>query len=325
MPRHHFRIRFRLPDGIVLKSDKASLRLTTSTGGSEYVLDAVGAKTLNESQWLLIKDAGDGFATEGEAREAGRQAKNAVMWWGAKARAGVDVGDDTSKAVVTQAYIDLYREEQGVRLLNELHGLQVYEEDPELPTQFVAASVEPKVLKSTEDFARHFREAVDRRLEIDEKATLAFELYGLSHFEAAERARLLTLISAIEAASEAKPRGPEAVAHVERMIELTRASELPNAEIASMVGSLEWLRQESISKTCRDFVETFLGGGQYGGKPAKKFFQDCYAVRSKLVHSGKPSEKDLNFGILVAELDRMVADLLTESAGHSTPSGPTTP
>lgn len=207
MPSHHFRIRFRLPDGIVLKSDKASLRLPTSTGGSEYVLDAVGAKTLNESQWLLIKDAGDGFATEGEAREAGRQAKNAVMWWGAKARAGVDVGDDTSKAVVTQAYIDLYREEQGVRLLNELHGLQVYEEDPELPTQFVAASVEPKVLKSTEDFARHFREAVDRRLEIDEKATLAFELYGLSHFEAAERARLLTLISAIEAASEAKPRG----------------------------------------------------------------------------------------------------------------------
>ena len=314
MPRHHFRIRFRLPDGSVLKSDTASLRLPTSSVGSDYVLEAVGAKTLNESQWILIKDSGDGFATESKAREAGRTAKNAVMWWGAKARTGVDVGDDTAKAVVTQTYIDLYWEEHGVRLLNELHGLQVYEEDPGLPTQFVAASVEPKVLKSTEDFERHFREAVDRRLELDEKATLAFELYGLSHFEAAERARFLTLISAVETASESKRRGPETVAHVERMIELTRGSGLSKAEIASIVGSLEWLRQESISKSCRDFVETFLGAEQYGGKSAKKFFQDCYTVRSQMVHSGKASDGTLAFNTLVAELDRLVANLLTASA-----------
>lgn len=322
MPRHHFRVRFRLPEDCILDSDQPSLRLPTPTTGSAYVLDAVGAKTLNESQWLLIEDIGDGFATEGEARAAGRQAKNAVMWWGTRTRAGVDVGDDAARAVVTQTYIDQYREEQGVGLLNELHGLQVYGEDPELPTRFVASSVTPKLLKSTEDFERHFGRAVDMRLELDDKQRLAFELYGLSHFEAAERARFLTLVTAVEAAGEAKTRSPDALAHVDKMVELTRGSGLPKSEIASMEGSLRWLRQESISKTCQDLVETFLAGEPYGGKPAKKFFQNCYAVRSEMVHSGKPSDEKLHIGTLVAELDRLVAELLTKSAGHAKACGP---
>lgn len=232
-------------------------------------------------------------------------------------RAWGDVGDDTTHAWVTQYASDQVREEQGIRLLNELHGLQVYEEDPELPTRFVASSVQPKLLKGIEDFERYFCQAVEMGLEFTERETLAFELYGLSHFEAAERARFLTLVSAIESLSEAKARTPEAVGHVEKLLELTRDSGLPSPEIASMVGSLKWLRQESISKTCKDFVETFLGDQQYGGKTAKKFFRDCYTVRSELVHSGKPSGETSGFGTLVAELDRLVSDLLAASAGRS--------
>ncbi len=230
---------------------------------------------------------------------------------------GVDVGEDRTHAMVTQYFIDQVREEQGIRLLNELHGLQVYEEDPEFPTQFVASSVEAKLLKGIEDFEQYFREAVDMGLEFTERETLAFELYGLSHFESAERARFLTLVTAIESISENKARSAEAVKHVERLIELTEDSGLPEPEINSLLGSLNWLRQESISRTGRDFVERFLGVEQYEGKVAKKFFQACYNVRSDLVHSGKPSDDTVDFRTLVAELDRLVADLLVASAGHT--------
>jgi len=317
MPNYHFRVRFRLPNERLLDSEEQSLDLHSPTGRGTYVLEAVGGESLKKSQWLLIKDVGEGFATEDEAAEAGRHVKNAVMWWGAKERVGVDVGKDSTDAVVTQTWIDQVREEQGIRLLNELHGLQVYDEDPELPTQFVWSSVDAKLRKGINVFEQSFREAVDLGLEFTDRETLAFELYGLSHFESAERARFLTLIIAIESISKPNARSPEAVEHVEKLIELTRDSTLPYSEIRSMEGSLNWLKGESISKTGRDLVEKVLGSKEYGGKVAKRFFQDCYDVRSDLVHEGKPSDDTVILRTLVGELDKLVADLLLVSAGRS--------
>ena len=104
---------------------------------------------------------------------------------------------------MTQTWIDQARVEQGVRLLNEFHGLHVYVEDPDLPTRFVWSRVEAKLRKGVEVFEESFREAVDLGLEFTDRETLAFELYGLSHSrESAERARFLTLINAIETISE---------------------------------------------------------------------------------------------------------------------------
>jgi hypothetical protein len=82
----------------VLDSEEQILDLGSLAGRGPYVLEAVSGKSLKESQWLVIKDVGDGFATEDEAAEAGRHVKNAVMWWGAKEHTGVDVGDDTTGA-----------------------------------------------------------------------------------------------------------------------------------------------------------------------------------------------------------------------------------
>jgi hypothetical protein len=317
MPNYHFRFRFLLPHDRVLDSEEQSLDLHSPTGHGTYLLEAVSGESLRESQWLLIKDIGEGFATEEEAAEAGRHVKNAVMWWGAKERVGVDVGNDSTDAVVTQTWIDQVREEQGIRLINEVHGLQVYEEDPEHPTKFVFSSVEAKLRKGIEVFEQSFREVVDLGLEFTNRETLAFELYGVSHFESAERARFLTLINAIESISEPKARSPEAVKHVEMLIELTRDSGLPDSEIRSMEGTLNWLRRESILKTGRDLVDRFLDGKEYGGQVAKKFFQHCYGVRSDLVHRGKPSDDTINLRTLVGQLDQLVADLLLTSAGRS--------
>jgi len=86
------------------------------------------------------------------------------------------------------------------------------------------------------------------------------------------------LISAIESISELKARAPQAVEHVEKLIELTRASGLTNSEVSSLVDSLGYLRQESISRTGRELVDKVLHGKKYGGRTAKRFFHDCYAV-----------------------------------------------
>ncbi len=317
MPNFHFRVRFRFPHNRVLDSEERSVDVPMLPMGGTYVIAAVSGESLNDSQWLLIKDGGEGFATEDEATKAGRHVKNAIMWWSAKERVGVDVGQDTTDAMMTQTYLDQIGEEQGIRVINSFHGLQVYEEDPNFPTRFVVVSADAKLLKSTEEFTKNFQTAVELGLEFNERETLAFELYNLSHFEAAERARFLTLVSAVESISENKDRSPEAVAHVESMIKLTRNSGLPRPEIDSMVASLKWLRQESIGKTGRDLVDRFLEDKEYGGRSAKTFFHHCYGVRSNLVHDGKPSDPNINLRTLIGELDRLVAELLLASAGRS--------
>src|SRR5215208_4325949 len=161
MPNYHFRFRFLLPHDCALGSEEQSLNLYAPTGRGPYVLEAASGPFLKEAQWLRIKDAGEGFGTEDEAAEAGRHVKNAVMWWSAKGRVGVDVGVDPTNAVVTRTGIDQFRD-KGIRLLNEVHGLQVYEEDPELPTKFAFSRVEPNLLKSVEGFEQDFRDAVDK-------------------------------------------------------------------------------------------------------------------------------------------------------------------
>ena len=109
MPNYHFRFRFLLPHDRVLGSEEQSLELYSSTEHGHYVLEAVSGTSLEESQWALIKDAGEGFATAGEAAEAGRHVKNAVMWWSVTQRVGVDVGTDSTSVVVTQTAIDQFR------------------------------------------------------------------------------------------------------------------------------------------------------------------------------------------------------------------------
>src|SRR5215212_9974126 len=99
MPIYHFRFRFLLPHDRILDSEEQSLGLYSSTESGPYVLEAVGGASLKESQWVLTKDAGEGFATKGEAAEAGHHVKNAVMWWSATQRVGVDVCTDSTSAM----------------------------------------------------------------------------------------------------------------------------------------------------------------------------------------------------------------------------------
>ena len=317
MLKYHFAVRFRLPERITLNWEERTMNIYLPSKQKTYTLAAFSGESIEESQWLLIKDDGEGFSTEKEAVEAGRNVKNAIMWCSANTRTGVDVGDDKTRGGITKYGIDQLRRECGIRPLNAVHGLQVYEEDPCLPTRFISTSAYASVRKSVQNYEQYFRRAVDMSLELTEKETLAFELYGLSHFESSSRARLLTLTTVVEIISENQPRSVKTMEHVEKLITITSDSSLPKPEIQSLQGSLTKLKQESISKTARDLVERFLGAGQYAGRPAKKFFRDCYAARSSLVHDGKLRGNIVDLRTDVLELDRLVADLLVASVEHS--------
>jgi len=276
----------------------------------DYVLSGFGDATIKEAEWLVLRSAGDGFSSEEEAHFAGRGAKNAIMWCGARMRVGVDLGDDKPHGGASDYLKEKVLREDGIRLLNDPHGLVVYEDDPKHPTRFVSASAALQVGRTPSDFEEYFLEAMDMELRLTDKETLGLELYGLSHFESAPRARLLTLVSVIEAVTEDTPRSAQAIELVEELIRFTRNSGLPKSEIDSLLGSLSWLKQDSISRRGKALVDEQIGQKEYDNKAAKNFFQYCYNVRSELVHSGAPSDESLDVGRLVTQLDQLVADLM---------------
>lgn len=137
-------------------------------------------------KWLVVlKNTGKGFSTKDEAVHAGRRVKNAIAWSSARMRVGVDLGDDKSHGGASEYLKKRAMEESGIRLLNDPHGLVVYEEDALPPTRFVRVSGEPRVGKPISAFEDYFLQAVSMDLRLTDKETLAFELYGLSHVESA--------------------------------------------------------------------------------------------------------------------------------------------
>jgi hypothetical protein len=309
-------LKFRIHRGWFLDHDKPTLEITVPPGQDTYLLGSIGDTPIREAEWLVLKSTGDGFASEADALSAGLSAKNAIRWCSAKLRVGVDLGDDKSLGGVSDFLKGKILDECGVRALNESHGLMVYEEDEQHPTRFFSASANPKVGREVAAFEKHLVEALDMDLRLSAKETLAFELYGLSHFEAAPRARFLTLVSAIETVMEDRPRSPEATEQVERLVRCTQNSQLSRSEKDSLLGSLSWLRRDSISRAGKLFVDEMLGRKEYGGKIAGDLFKYCYNLRSELMHSGKPSD-DADLGHLVLRLDTLVADLLAARINHN--------
>lgn len=77
---------------------------------------------------------------------------------------------------------------------------------------------------------------------------------------------------AIEALIEPARKSAEAVQHVNSFIKQIEESLLEQGEKNSLLGSLGWLRDESITKAGRRLATEKLGNKNYEGKSAPDFF-----------------------------------------------------
>jgi hypothetical protein len=101
------------------------------------------------------------------------------------------------------------------------------------------------------------------------------------------------LMMAVETLIEPARRSDAVRAHVEQLIALTKEADLPNAEKDSVVGSLNWLFDESISQAGRRLAAR-LGSRNYMGEPrassspvATTFVADWSTATIRAQSSGK--------------------------------------
>ena len=264
-------------------------------------------------EWHVITCGG--FSTEKEAWEAGSRCRNALYMLGVEMRRSLDLGKDKA----TSSMNDKMKEsmanvakEQGydVQFYNNVHGLTVHPEAPipqflEISGYGITSSGLVKPLFN-DVFEKNYR--LDWQL--NDRESLACALYSAAQTEVSVKAKFLLLVSVVESLIESEKRDKQTLEHVEYLIELTKQSELAQPAKASLLGSLKWLRNESINRMGKLLVKQHLGEKEYEGKRAPQFFRDCYSIRSNLLHTGKSSVEENMLPTVVSNLNSLVQDLL---------------
>jgi hypothetical protein len=263
---------------------------------------------INDSEIWVFQS--NGWPSEDEVHRASSLYLDVLTLTLVRLRIGADFGSRAPKSTLTRHGVALFEAQTGKRILNDVHGLMVYKSHP--TPYFVSAKANCILGKPQDHFEKIFSHALASNRILTERERLSLELFNTSFFQKSNEARILLLVAAIEALLEPSPRSSAAASHVESMIAATSNSEiLSSGEKDSLLGSLNWLRNESINKTGRKLAVDNLKDRTYMDKVAPSFFSYCYNLRSRLVHGTPPIPSQHEIGSVVAPLVEFVSDILS--------------
>lgn len=307
MVTYSFRIRFNRSPADTIQSADNELSVPVADTHLSITLRARDDVAIQDTDQLVL--IGSGYLTESDAYNAGLRLRDALMVALARVRVGADFGFRAAKSMFTQHGLKWIEEQFGQRVLNNVHGLMVFQSESK--PSFVQTNPKVRYAASAERFMSALTQAIALQPQITERDVLAYTLFNASFFQPSADSRFMLLVMSIEALIEPALRSSDAQEHVTSLIEQTKSSALPAEERRSMLGSLEWLRQESINQAGKRLVTERLRGRVYGDRTASKFFTDCYQMRSNLVHGNLPTPTFEAVCRAASMLEVFVSDLLT--------------
>lgn len=301
-----FRIRLELPDKIRIESpDKVLTFRDEQVGGFE--LRAAYIESLKDAETLTLR--ADGFASSELAEQAAVRCRGLVEKAFALSNIGADFGDRAAHGHLTTAGQEMLGHGEEAQVLNDVHGVQVFEIDP--PPRFAGFHIDGiQVGRGVEQFKASVLRAIEADAVMSGRERLAYDLFSASHSLSNPDARFVMLMMAVETLIDPQPRAAEVQAHVNDLTKATAESDLPINEKASIKSTLDWLQQESIGQAGSRLAES-LEDQEYVGEASKNFFRSCYDLRSALVHGANPRPSWATVNARVGALEEFVKDLLT--------------
>lgn len=295
----------------MLSVDARELPIADPVEGKEIVLKAVDGEEGSLADAKNVALIGKAFDTDDETQAAAQRWRDVLRKAFASANVGADFGDRAAGGFFFAEGLKWLAGDSGDRFLNDAHGIMVYECEPE-PRFARAGPVQARAGPNEEKIVGAIAAARALRVSMSAAEALAYDLYAASFSESSADARFMLLMMAVETLIDTRPREDRIREHVDSLIAATRRSELPDPEVASIVGSLGWLRDESIGQAGRRLAAK-LGDRRYMDEQesAVQFFTECYQLRSTLVHGHEPRPSRDRVGTRAATLERFVADLLS--------------
>jgi hypothetical protein len=150
------------------------------------------------------------------------------------------------------------------------------------------------------------RDAYSALAEPDPALLLSMEIFAGARLEISQRARFLAIVSALEPLAGERSLGSEVTAFVDACTaRLDAESAISNAARASLRGRLRQLRTESIRQAIlRVIREAFPEKPQ-----AALTVDEAYAVRSQIVHQGRPNDLDVDLESFGRDVSAVLRDL----------------
>jgi hypothetical protein len=256
-----------------------------------------------------------GFPLEADAQVAGETLRGWVRLANVAYALGVDVGkDDTfasqlgeaGKARVADAL-----ENMGAFLVADVHGLVVYEEQKGKRAMVMSLRASGS-WSITGDSLRDILAGVAASTQhVSDKLALACDLVSLSDRETSDRARLVTLVTALEVLSERPERPARVLVCVNDLIDEVKvhqkaAGASEQEAFQSLLGAMKDLKLVSITASTKKQVELSQSGPETG-----KLITRCYNCRSELVHEGESQEDP---GPLATALRPIVSEIIRRAA-----------
>lgn len=312
MEDYCFRIRFiRSPRETLNIQDKSLVLLTPKKNQNIRLVAVDKETTLHDAQNVAL--VGSGWQSEAEAAKAGEKYRTTLMLTFARLLLGADFGSRGPSVMMTNAGLKHFAQSMGITspVVQDVHGLMTYKNERDLGFMRMGA---PNLLKAVpaDKFRDTFCRLATQEIVPSEKESVALELFNASFFQPSADARFLLLMTAIEALLDPRPRSNNARKHVEQLIAETSGNpQLSSADCDSILGTLRWLKRESIRQAGRRLVTERLGNRTYNGETAERFFCSCYTLRSRLVHGLEPFPSWDEINKVNGTLERFISDLLT--------------
>ncbi len=309
MAKFNFRIRVLKARGTTLEIESPNKDYSFTNPDVNVLLSSTSEDTIKNSDRLSF--IGSDFSTKKDAQMAGEKFLNALKITFARLRIGIDFGNKAPKSHITEFGLKFFEEKYNKNLINDVHGLMVYESEPS--REFASSNMNLVLSTSESSFEEVWRKSLTKQIELTEKERIAFDLFNLSLFQNNEESRFILLIMAIESLIQQQKRNENEINYIDKIIEQTKNEKsLENGEKESFINAFGSLKSESISKAGRKLVDEKLGQKKYKNLSAVKFFSECYQIRSNLVHvtSSLPTREEV--APYAAELEVFVSDLLTD-------------
>ncbi|MBK7585523.1 MAG: hypothetical protein IPI67_35725 [Myxococcales bacterium] len=300
--KFNFRLRFHLREGDCIASDEVEILIVEDQDRGQLTVRSGGrGRPLRSQPSALL--VGQGYDDRRAALRAADNAKSALLVWAVGRRIGVNIGHRLgwSRGVEGPAGDAAHTD-----------GIDVYE-DGEKGGITGLMKLDAAVGTNAEAFVSTVRHEFLRDTVLSEKQRLAAELYCQSFFDLSRRSRFITLVTAVEALLEPPQRDAAAQSLVAQLEAAVRSASVSTEVRDSMLGSLHWLNNDSIGQTGRALCRRLLHGRNFLGKAPDKFFAECYAARSQILHNGSPKNQTVDMVELADAASCFVSALLIAS------------
>jgi len=308
MQDYSFRHLFYLPRSIDISGTENPITLPVA-GMPTITITRREEKPLQNSKTFTFESSG--YRSYEEAKDVGEKVRDALTLAFVHNSIGADFGDGIFRGGLVQHVIDKMRDEYNIRVLNEVHGLMVFETDPPISLMRLP-SLTLTLAKSPETLSKDFELAITSSHRLSDREKTSYALFSDSFFASNPSTRLILLVMAVEALVEPQQKSVEAIQYINEFTErIKNAEDLKAEEKQSLQGSLHWLYTESIFQGCKRIINDRLSNAVIDIQAEIKLFRDCYNIRSSLVHGSQPYPSRDEVNAAAAPLEVMVSKLIS--------------